>query len=134
MNKIILMGRLTNDVDLRHTQDGQAVGRFNLAVNRVKDGADFFRCVSFGKNAENLTRYVHKGQQVLIEGRVQFGNYTNKEGQKVYTTDVIVERFEFCGSRSDNGNSTGSTNANYAPADTWSYVPDDANADYLPFN
>ena len=98
MNKVILMGRLTKDVETRYTQDGLAVSRYTLAVDRVgKDkGADFISCVAFGKAGEFAEKYLAKGTKVAIAGRIQTGSYTNKDGQKVYTTDVIAESHYFC--------------------------------------
>ena len=101
MNKAILIGRLTKDIDLRYTPDGQtAIGRFNLACPRGKDkngadkGADFISCVAFGKKAETLERYVKKGHRIEITGQIRTGSY-DKDGVTIYTTDVIVQEFEF---------------------------------------
>ena len=102
MNKVILMGRITKDPDVRSNGDS-LVTRFSLAVDRrfKKDNetADFIGCVSFGKTAEFIEKYCHKGTKLVVTGRIQTGNYTNKEGQKVYTTDVIVEECEFAESK-----------------------------------
>lgn len=99
MNKVILIGRLTKDVDLSFTAgSGMAVGRFTLAVNRMKKGeSDFPNCVSFGKTAETIAQYFFKGSKIAIEGHIQTGSYDAKDGTKRYTTDVIVDRFEFVG-------------------------------------
>lgn len=108
MNKVILMGRMTKDITIKQYQsaNGQqsSFGRFDLAVNRPndKDTTDFFHCTAFGKNALNLERYTGKGAQLLVEGRIQFSDYMNQEGQRIHTTEVIVERFEFCGRKNDN--------------------------------
>ena len=98
MNKTVLMGRLTADPQVRYSQgdNATAVARYTLAVNRKfkKDGeptADFIPCVVFGRSAEFTEKYFRKGMQVAISGRIQTGSYTNKDGQKVYTTDVVVE-------------------------------------------
>ena len=106
MNKVIIMGRLTRDPDIKYSgQDNQmAIARYTVAVDRrfKRDGeptADFIPCVAFGKSAEFAEKYFHKGIKVVIEGRIQTGSYTNKEGQKVYTTDVIVESSEFAESK-----------------------------------
>lgn len=107
MNKVILMGRLTRDPDVRYSGAGNQtiVARFSLAVDRrfKKEGsdetADFISCVTFGKTAEFMEKYVQKGTKLVVEGRIQTGSYTNKEGQKVYTTDVIVENAEFAESK-----------------------------------
>lgn len=108
MNKVILIGRLTKDPDIRYTQaqETMAIARYTLAVDRryKKDGeqsADFINCVAFGKLGEFAEKYLHKGMKIAVEGRVQTGNYTNKEGQKIYTTDVIVESSEFCESKKE---------------------------------
>mgnify|MGYP003290562833 CR=1 FL=1 len=107
MNKVILMGRLTRDPEIRYSQQGDnqmAIARYTLAVdrrfNRNNDqSADFISCVAFGKTAEFIRNYVHKGTKVCLNGRIQTGSYTNKEGQKVYTTDVVVENIEFAESK-----------------------------------
>ena len=104
MNKVILIGRLTNDPDIRATNNGEFVAKFTLAVNRIgaKEGqqqADFINCVAFRNTAEFFRNYVHKGMKMAVEGRIQTGSYTNNEGRKVYTTDVFVERSEFAESR-----------------------------------
>lgn len=101
MNKVILCGRLTADPKV--TDKASKVARYTLAVDRyVKDGettADFISCVAFGKAAEFTESYLRKGTKILVEGRIQTGSFTNNEGQKVYTTDVIVERHEFVESK-----------------------------------
>ena len=119
MNKIVLMGRLTADPQVR---DSQGVARYPLAVNRKfkKDGeptADFIPCVVFGRSAEFTEKYFRKGMQVAISGRIQTGSYTNKDGQKVYTTDVVVEEQEFAESKnSSSAGNGGFTGGNNAPA------------------
>lgn len=98
MNKVILCGRLAREPEVRYSGD-TAIARYALAVDRyTKHGneADFISCVAFGKNAEFAEKYLSKGMKILIEGHIQTGSYTNKDGQKVYTTDVIIERHEFC--------------------------------------
>lgn len=98
MNKTILIGRLTKTPEVR--QGETAVARFTVAVDRMKkDEADFISCVAFGSTADFLEKYFKKGMRIAIEGRIQTGSYTNKEGQKVYTTDVIAERVEFVESK-----------------------------------
>jgi single-strand DNA-binding protein len=104
MNKVILMGRLTADPDVRYTSDGTAIARYNLAVDRryKKEGeqsADFISCVVFGKGGEFAEKYLKKGTKIAVEGRIQTGSYTNREGKKVYTTDVVVEAQEFAESK-----------------------------------
>ena len=108
MNKVILMGRLTRDPEVRYSQgDSQmAIAKYTLAVDRRfqrnnSDGqtADFIGCTAFGKAGEFAEKYFHKGTKVAVTGRIQTGSYTNKDGQKVYTTDVIVEEQEFAESK-----------------------------------
>lgn len=105
MNRWVGIGRLTKDADVRYTQnqsgENMAIARYTLAVDRRgKDaGADFISCVAFGKNAEFAEKYLHQGMKIGVSGRIQTGNYTNKDGQKVYTTDVVVEEQEFCESK-----------------------------------
>lgn len=112
MNKVILMGRLTRDPDVRYTtgENPLAIARYTLAVDRrfYKDGeatADFISCVVFGRAAEFAEKYFRQGLKITISGRIQTGSYTNREGQKVYTTEIVVEEQEFaeCKSSGDNG-------------------------------
>lgn len=104
MNKIILIGNLTKDPDLRYTSNQTAVCNFTLAVNRGKDrdgndkGADFPRIIVYGRTAENCNKYLDKGRKVAIQGRIQTGSYKDKDGKTVYTTDVVAEQVEFLGS------------------------------------
>ena len=126
MNKAILIGRLTKDVDLRYSQSGMAIGRFTLAINRkmTKEKrqeaernnlptADFIGCIAFGKTAETLSHYVGKGNQLGVEGHIQTGSYENKEGQRIYTTDVIVDGFTFIDSRNKDGGDSQVQDQNY---------------------
>ena len=107
MNKVILMGRLTRDPDVRYTtgDNAMAVARYSLAVDRRfkrqgdEQTADFINCVCFGKSAEFAEKYLHKGTKLVVEGRIQTGSYTNKDGNKVYTTDIVVENQEFAESK-----------------------------------
>lgn len=106
MNKVILMGRLTRDPEIRYPQDPEAaaVGRFSLAVDRrfKKDGgpdADFFNCVCFGRQAEFVEKYLKKGIKMLITGRVENNNYTDRDGHKVYAIQILVEEMEFAESK-----------------------------------
>lgn len=142
MNKVILMGRLTRDPEVRYTQgdNASAVARFSLAVDRrfKKDGdqtADFINCVAFGKTGEFIEKYGRKGTKFVVEGRIQTGSYTNKDGQKVYTTDVVVEQVEFAESKSSaDGNTTNNTANSNAPTDTsFMDIPDSIDEE-LPFN
>ena len=107
MNRVILMGRLTRDPDIRYAQgeNGMEVARYTLAVDRRRrrddnqQNADFISCVAFGRSAEFAEKYLHKGTKILVTGRIQTGSYTNRDGNRVYTTDVIVEDHEFAESR-----------------------------------
>ena len=103
MNKVILMGRLTKDPDVRNTPDGKSVARYTLAVDRKfskeDQKADFIPCVCWEKKAQFADQYLHKGTKVVVSGRIQTGKYTNKDGQTVYTTDVVVEDQEFAESK-----------------------------------
>lgn len=140
MNKCIFVGRLVRDPEVRYTagENATAIARFSLAVDRrfKKDGdtqtADFPNCVAFGKTAEFVEKYFHKGTKVALEGRLQTGSYNNKEGQKVYTTDIVVENVEFAESKraaEANGVTTGSAQAD----DNFMNVPDGIDEE-LPFN
>lgn len=142
MNKVILMGRLTRDPEVRYTQgdNASAVARFSLAVDRrfKKDGeqtADFINCVAFGKTGEFIEKYGRKGTKFVVEGRIQTGSYTNKDGQKVYTTDVVIEQVEFAESKaSTDGNTANNTANSNAPTDTsFMDIPDSIDEE-LPFN
>ena len=111
MNKVVILGRVCKEIDLQFAKGtGKAVAKFSLAVPRAykKDETDFINCIAFDKRAETIATYVQKGQRVLIEGHIQTGSYTNKEGHKVYTTDIIVDNFEFIeratGTKENNSN------------------------------
>lgn len=105
LNKVILIGRLTRDPDVRYSNndgDQLCISRYTLAVDRIKkDEADFISCVAFGKQGEFAEKYLKQGTKIAIEGRIQTGSYTDKDGKKVYTTDVVIEKHEFCESKSD---------------------------------
>lgn len=106
MNRVGLIGRLTKDPELRQSQSGSASCRFTLAVDRYrssqgKSETDFIGCIAFGKTAENMGRYLHKGSKVGVDGRIQTGSYVNRQGTKVYTTDVIADHIDFLDSRSE---------------------------------
>ena len=120
MNKVILMGRLCADPEVRYSQNENqtAVARYRLAVDRrfKREGdqtADFIPCVAFGKAAQFAEYYLHRGTKIIITGRIQTGSYTNRDGQKVYTTDVVVEEQEFAESKAASAEHA----ANFAPAD-----------------
>ena len=146
MNKVILMGRLTKDPEVRYSQGegAMAIARYSLAVdrrfNRNNDdnNTDFINIVAFGKAGEFAEKYLHKGTKVLVTGRIQTGSYTNKEGQKVYTTDVVVEEQEFAESKGSSSNDGESTYVSNRPApasagDGFMNIPDGIEED-LPFN
>ena len=143
MNKVILMGRLTRDPEVRYSQgeNSTAVARFSLAVDRRfarqgdEQSADFINCVAFNKTAEFIERFGHKGTKFVVEGRIQTGSYTNKDGQKVYTTDVVVENVEFAESKGSESNGGGFQSAPSAQpaADTgFMNIPDGIDEE-LPF-
>lgn len=106
MNKVVLMGRMTADPDVRQAGETQVVN-FTIAVNRRRKeqehNADFPRCVAFGKTAELIGKYFHKGSQICVSGHLQTGSYDHRDGYKVYTTDVVVEEMDFVDKKQDNG-------------------------------
>ena len=115
MNKVIIMGRLTRDPEIRYSQgnDQMAIARYTLAVDRrfVRNSdqtADFISCVAFGKSAEFAEKYFKQGTKIVVSGRIQTGSYTNKDGNKVYTTDVVVEEQEFAESKATSDANAGS--------------------------
>ena len=144
MNKVELIGRLTHDVEMRQTPNGVSLARFSIAVTRrFKNSngeydADFINCVAFGRQGEFAEKYFRKGIKIAITGRIQTGSYTNKDGQRVYTTDVVVEEQEFAESKS-----ASESNAGFAPAerpapssaagDGFMNIPDGIDEE-LPFN
>ena len=130
MNKVILMGRLTRDPDVRYSQgeSATAVARYTLAVDRRfrKDGdasADFIGCVAFGRQAEFAEKYLRQGTKIAITGRIQTGSYTNREGQKVYTTDVVVEEQEFAESKAAAGEHAGGFQSQQNQANPFQSAP-----------
>ena len=159
MNKVILMGRLTRDPEVRYSagENSLAIARYTLAVDRRfrRDGeatADFINCVSFGKTAEFAEKYYRQGLKIVVSGRIQTGSYTNREGQKVYTTEAVVEEQEFAESKSASQGSGGNTSNNRGnntnnhssnngsnrssdpyPADGFMNIPDGIDEE-LPFN
>ena len=146
MNKVILMGRLTRDPEVRYSagENSMAIARYTLAVDRrfKRDGeatADFISCVAFGRQGEFAEKYLHQGTKIAITGRIQTGSYTNKDGQRVYTTDVVVEEQEFAESKSSAAANSG---AAYTPSrpepsaaagDGFMNIPDGIDEE-LPFN
>ena len=143
MNKVILMGRLTRDPEVRYSQgeNATAVARFTLAVDRRfrRDDAstDFIGCIAFGKTAETIEKYVRQGTKLLVTGRIQTGSYTNRDGHKVYTTDIYVEEMEFAESKKTaeaNGQNTASPQQTAkSNGDGFMNIPDGINEE-LPFN
>lgn len=140
------MGRLTADPDVRYSSSNTAVARYTLAVDRryKKEGeqsADFINCITFNKAAEFVEKYLHKGSKITVSGRIQTGSYTNKDGNRVYTTDVVVEEQEFAESkRLDETNSWGPTNSKpkmecgeSRVGDGFMDIPEDAEDVGLPF-
>ena len=103
MNSVNLVGRLTAKPELRFTNSNRAVTRFTVAVNRQKsEGADFINCVVWGKQAENIQKYLDKGSMISLQGRIQTGSYTNNQGQKIYTTDIVAESVQFLNNKKNN--------------------------------
>lgn len=148
MNKVILMGRLTRDPEVRYSQgeNALAIARYTLAVDRRfnrggdENTADFINCVAFGKAGEFAEKYFRKGTKLLVSGRIQTGSYTNKDGVKVYTTEVIAEEQEFAESKNSsagsNGGFTGGGNRAPEPSgagDGFMNIPDGIDEE-LPFN
>lgn len=149
MNKVIEMGRLTRDPEVRYSQTGDnnlAIARYTLAVDRKskdKNGqteADFISCIAFGKSGEFAEKYFKKGMKILVTGRLQTGSYTNKDGQRVYTTDVVVEEQEFAeskgGSSREERDAAALAAAGYSPSSTgdgFMNIPDGIDEE-LPFN
>ena len=156
MNKVILMGRLTRDPDIRYSagENSTAVARYTLAVDRRfrrygEQTADFISCVAFGRTAEFAEKYFHQGIRIVISGRIQTGSYTNRDGVKVYTTDVVVEEQEFAESKSASAENSGGFGGGYrqsqaaapapapaaasASADGFMNIPDGIDEE-LPFN
>lgn len=154
MNKVILMGRLTRDPDIRYSQGERqmAIARYTLAVDRRGHGntnngeatADFIQCVAFDRAAEFAEKYLHQGTKLVVTGRIQTGSYTNKDGQKVYTTDVVVEDQEFAESKAAASNNDGGFGGFQQPtsrptpssavSDGFMNIPDGVEDEGLPFN
>lgn len=131
MNLCVLIGRICAEPEIRYTQTGKAVASYRIAVDRPykKDSqaeSDFINCVAWGSNGEFAGKYLHKGMKVAIEGRIQTRTYDDKDGKKVYVTEVVVDHHEFCEKKADGGNSSGG----YAP-----FIPanDMTDGDDLPF-
>ena len=138
MNQAIICGRLVRDPEIRYTngEEAKAVAKYTIAVDRMKDKeADFISCVAFGKSAEFAEKYFRKGQRVLISGRIQTSSYTNKDGQKVYTTDVLIATQEFADGKGSGESQTGTRpSPSSASADGFMDIPDSVDGEGLPFN
>lgn len=141
MNKAILVGRLSRDPEVRYSQgqNATAVARFTMAVDRrwKREGdpsADFIPCVVFGKSAEFVEKYFRKGMRVSISGRIQTGSYTNKDGQKVYTTEVVVEEQEFAESKAETQQNQHDASGSIPSSDGFMNIPDGIDDEELPFN
>ena len=150
MNKVILMGRLTRDPEVKYSQGerSMAIARYTLAVERRKrkgqdneQTVDFINCIAFDKGGEFTEKYFRQGMRVLVSGRIQTGSYTNKDGVKVYTTDIVVEEQEFADSKNaSSGNSGGGYQPASRPAsssvigDGFMNIPDGVEDEGLPFN
>lgn len=148
MNLVILKGRLTRDPEVRYSQGAtpMATAKYSLAVDRKfkregETSADFINCVAFGKQGEFAEKYLRQGTQILVKGRIQTGSYTNKDGKKVYTTDVVVEEHEFCESKgtSQSNNATQEVQAvksPFGPSDNEGFmsIPDNISEEVPFFN
>lgn len=142
MNNVILSGRLTRDPEVRHSQNGneeKIVARYTLAVDRIyskENQADFINCVEFGKLAEFAEKYFYKGIKLIVRGRIQTGSYTNRDGVKVYTTDIIVVSHEFAESKRSSEQNSNAPVSNDVPAvgsDGFMNIPDGLDEE-LPFS
>ena len=139
MNKVILIGRVVRDAEIRYSQGASStcVARYTLAVDikfkqEGQPTADFINCIAFGKLGEFAEKYLHKGVKIAVTGRIQTGSYTNKDGQKVYTTDVVVEEQEFCESKSSNQSQQ--NERLQQSSDDFMSIPDGLDDTGLPFN
>ena len=138
MNKVFLIGRLSRDPELRHTTSGTAVCQINVAISRpVSQGSepqtDFINVVVWNKQAENVARYLSKGRQIAIEGRIQTRNYDNAEGKRTYVTEVIASNVEFLGSANDNNRTNNNAGFEENPFDAMEPVMDTTSVDNDPF-
>ena len=129
MNKTISMGNLTDEPKISEVAGGHKTATFNLALNRIKDGADFPRFVAWDKKAELIENWCHKGSRLLVEGHIHTDSYENRDGKKVYTTDIIVDSLEFCDRKPKDG-SEGQPKEN--PGGGWMNVPEGID-DEVPF-
>lgn len=144
MNKFIGIGRLTKNPEVRYTNnkngEQMAIARYTIAIDRIgrtmegHSSADFINCVAFGRQGEFAEKYLKQGTKIAVEGRIQTDSYTNKDGQKVYTTDIVVDRHEFCESKAQSGGNEAQESKETPPnaPDDYLNVPDDI-ADNLPW-
>lgn len=137
MNSVQLVGRFTRDPEIRYADNGTSIARFVIAVDRRyktdgENAADFISCIAFGKTAEFIEKYFAKRNRIGLNGRIQTGSYTNKDGKKVYTTDVVAESVEFVESRNSNGDTNKALSGN-ASDDGFMDIPDGIDEE-LPFN
>ena len=140
MNKVILMGRLTRDPEIRYTtgESAMAIARYSLAVDRKfkrenEPTADFINCIAFGKSGEFAEKYFRQGMKVVVAGRIQTGSYTNKDGVKVYTTDVVVEEQEFAESKASSESHNNAAAGRATSGNGFMNIPDGIDEE-LPFN
>ena len=122
MNKTISMGRLTAEPKISKTQTGKKLARFTLALDRIKEGADYPSFIAWEQKADFVEKFCHKGKRFLVEGRIQTGSYDDKDGKKVYTTDIVVENIEFADSKGENDGSEGQPTENQG--DGFMNIPD----------
>ena len=141
MNKVILIGRLVKNPEVRQDASGAiSMARYTLAVDRMRTkkdedpGADFINCVVFGKSAEFAKNYLRKGTKLAIDGRIQTGSYTNKNGQKVYTTDVVIERQEFAESKAASSGNENQQTSTKSTDDGFMNAADGVPSEWLPIN
>lgn len=139
MNKVILMGRLTRDPDVKTSQSGSMIARYTMAVERRfhREGeqtADFISCVAFGKSAEFAEKYLHQGTKIAVDGRIQTGSYTRQDGTKVYTTDVIVENQEFAERKGSGQETPPPAPAQNVDENGFMDIPDGLDQEQLPFH
>lgn len=141
MNHVVLIGRLVRDPEIRYSQGEKpmAIAKYTLAVDRKykKEGeqtADFIRCIAFGKNAEFAEKYMSQGRKFAVEGSIQTGSYQNKDGQTVYTTDVIVNGQDFCDSKPASSGNSGNYTGAATDSEGFMNIPDGVEDDGLPFN
>lgn len=149
MNKVILMGRIVRDPEIKYSSGATqtAIARYTLAIDRAKktqsndQSADFIPCIAFGNQGEFASKYLKRGIKVAVIGRIQTGSYTNKEGKKVYTTDVIVDEHYFAESKNGSGQNAGmtatgqtQTNSNTSTNSGWLNIPEGFEDDSLPFS